>query len=96
VVVFPDDQGRDTLIREEDHGAIVDIIHLHFIAIGREDPEVGVEFSYEAKRLLALLQIGANAERVLHAEIDRVFEKVEELVPDQNGEALERLRKEFT
>lgn len=100
VVVFPSDMGRGAYIREDDHGAIVDIVHLHFVATGRQTDTGDVEFDYEAKRLLALLQIGANAERVLHAEIDRVFEGFEEYLDrahavEPNEEHLQRLRRKF-
>ena len=35
VFVFPEDMGRSGYIREEDHEVLVDIIHLHFVAISR-------------------------------------------------------------
>ena len=97
IVVFPDDQGRAEIIREDDHEVLVDIVHLHFVAIGRENEDGNVEFSYEAKRMLALLQIGAQQERTLHAEIDRVFDQLGSVfalagLPD---EQIDRLRKEF-
>lgn len=99
IIVFPEDHGRAEYIREDDHGAIVDIVHLHFLALGRENADGNVDFSYEAKRLLSLVQIGSHAERVLHAEIDRVFEKFEELLDKSflttQVAELEHLRKEF-
>lgn len=95
IVVFPDHQGA-VAIREEDHGMLVDIIHLHLLCTGEKLPDGNVDFSFEGKRLLALVQIGANNERVLHDEVDRVFEKIEALVgPMIQIETLERLRKEF-
>lgn len=102
ILVFPEDHGR-IYIREDDYGTketLVDIVHLHFIGTGRQDATGNVDFEYETRRLLALIQIGANAERVLHAEVDRVFERVQEVFYGLTGgtasdEMLERLRKDF-
>jgi hypothetical protein len=100
VFVFPDDHGRAEYIREDDHGAIVDITHLHFVALGRQTEDGNVDFSFEARRLLALLQIGAQQEQVLHEQIDKVFEKFEEMLStpmlaSDTSSVLERLRREF-
>ena len=99
-IIVLDQHEGEVVIREEDHEVLVDIIHLHLLCRGERLPDGNVDFEYEAKRLLALVQIGSNAERVLHEEIDRVFERFEEFLHQQGhidptAEALERLRKEF-
>lgn len=99
VFVFPEDHGRAEYLREDDHGPIVDIVQMHFVAVCRQNEDGDLEFSYEAKRMLALLQIGARHERVLHEEIDRVFDRIETALGGFNGvlsdETVEQIRKEF-
>lgn len=99
IVVFSEDMGRAEYIREDDHGPIVDIVHLHFLAIGRQADDGNVEFSYEAQRLLALIQIGAHNERVAHQLVDQVFEKFDQFLSEHTREPeveyLEQLRKGF-
>lgn len=101
---FATRQGGETVVQEQDYGSgvpVVDIVQLAYVGQGRELPDGNVDFEYETMRLLALIQIGANAERVMHNEIDRVFEKVEEYIAgfdvdlEYEAERLERLRKEF-
>lgn len=99
IIVFPDHQG-DVVIREDDHEVLVDIVHLHLLCRGTKLENGDVDFEYEGRRLLALVQIGSNAERVLHTEIDRVFERFEEALHQSGADpigsdGLERLRREF-
>jgi hypothetical protein len=107
IQVFDRIQGSDSVIQEQtydDDVPIVDLVHLRYIGRGYQLPDGDVDFDYETKRLLALIQIGAEQERVLHAEIDRVFDRFEEFVQttdldtmtnDSVTEALGRLRREF-
>lgn len=101
IQVFDAQQGGDSLIQEQDHGtggAIVDIVHLRILGMAREG-EQGIEPDYELRRLLALIQIGAQHERAVHQLVDQVFERFEEYLDrytrEPELEHLERLRKEF-
>jgi cold shock CspA family protein len=102
IQVFDTDQGAGSIIQEQDHEVLVDLVHLRFIGRGRELPGGDVEFDYETRRLLALIQIGAQTERAVHDLIDQVFGKFEEFSVSMGfenrkalTEGLERLRKEF-
>jgi len=99
IAVYEERQGADSLIVEQSEAGVPirDIVHLHLVGTGRMTAD-GPEFDYETSRVFALIQIGANAERVLHQQIDKVFERFEEVAGNTfhlEPEHLERLRKEF-
>jgi hypothetical protein len=98
VAVFQQ-RGPRVITEETDHGPATDRVTFVHVADGRlVDGEPA--FDGPEYRLLALLQIGAQQERVLHEQIDRVFERFEEYLDkahavEPNEQMLERLRREF-
>lgn len=89
----------ESVIQERDHKLLVDIVHLRFIGRGRELPGGDVDFDYETRRLLALIQIGAQNERAVHNLVDQIFERIEEAFFNTGAKgyesALAGYRKEF-